>query len=309
MDNKQMSMAILSSDVMWQPEDTPESVGQASVEYKDTNQILTKGSGFMDSYDYTLNPYYGCTFGCTYCYAAFFASAGDLQDNWGYWVRAKQNAIEIMNRPRQRAKLDGASVYMSSATDPYQPIERKLNLTRGILEIMTHHTPDLVVQTRSPDVLRDTDLFKKIEYNGGKVRVNMTVTTDNEGVRKVFEPYCPSGKSRLDAIREVREQGIKTSVTITPFLWADDIDQMISDVIETGADRVLMAQFKFTKGNFVANTRNEALELMADLLGCKQTNVQVEYQKHYEEARSVVMPRVQQEGIYFGENKDGFAKR
>ena len=93
------------------------------------------------------------------------------RDSWGKWVQVKSNAIEILSRPRQRAKLDGARIYMSSVTDAYQPIERELNLTRGLLEIMADgHTPKLVVQTRSPDVTRDIDLFHQIESNGGRVQ-------------------------------------------------------------------------------------------------------------------------------------------
>ena len=106
----------------------------------------------MDEYDFTLNPYSGCSFGCTYCYAAFFSKTREQRDRWGYWVMVKENALELLER-RKRGALDGKRIYMSTVTDPYQPIERQLDLTRGLLEVLAdRHSPKLVVQTRSPDV-------------------------------------------------------------------------------------------------------------------------------------------------------------
>ncbi len=138
--------------------------------YAPAREILTRATGFMDAYDFTLNPYSGCSFGCTYCYAAFFSRDVEKRDSWGYWVNVKENAVELMAK-RKPGRLDGKLIYMSSVTDPYQPVERELKLTRGILEIMAErHKPKLVIQTRSPDVVRDCDLFQQIEANGGRVQ-------------------------------------------------------------------------------------------------------------------------------------------
>ena len=131
-------------------------------------------------------PLRGCSFGCTYCYAAFFQRTKAQQDTWGEWVTVKENAPDLI-AGLPAGKLDGKRIYMSSVTDPYQPVERKSLITRRILELMTQrHAPRLVVQTRSPLVTRDIDLFGKIEERGGRVQVNMTVTTDDEDVRKTF---------------------------------------------------------------------------------------------------------------------------
>src|SRR5258706_13962721 len=77
-------------------------IGQSTVEYKQASSILTKASGFADGFDYTLNPYSGCQFGCTYCYAAFFAKTDDLKDSWGQWIQVKENALELLMRQRKR---------------------------------------------------------------------------------------------------------------------------------------------------------------------------------------------------------------
>ena len=133
----------------------PSKIGDVVVSYGPTREILTRATGFMDAYDFTLNPYSGCSFGCTYCYAAFFSGSKEKRDDWGLWVQVKENAIELLAK-HPPGSLDGKLIYMSSVTDPYQPVERTLKLTRGLLEIMAErHKPKLVVQTRSPDVVRD----------------------------------------------------------------------------------------------------------------------------------------------------------
>ena len=110
-------------------------------------------------YDYTINPYRGCRFGCSYCYASRFVyeDAGKKAD-WGSWVEYKRNAVEALQR--ESHKLFGKRVFFSSATDPYQPLERKLSLTRALLEVLLFAFPAHVrLQTRSPHVVRDLDLF------------------------------------------------------------------------------------------------------------------------------------------------------
>ena len=200
----------------------PSRIGEVEVDYAKTREVLTRATGFMEEYDFTLNPYAGCTFGCTYCYAAFFSKTKDQRDRWGYWVTVKENALELMER-RRRGALDGKLIYMSTVTDPYQPIERQLDLTRALLEVLAdRHSPKLVVQTRSPDVVRDCDLFLKIEERGGRVQVNMTVTTDDEDIRRAFEPFCPSNAVRLQAISEVQAKGVDTCITLTPLLWLSE---------------------------------------------------------------------------------------
>ena len=99
----------------------PDKTGKAAVTYVQTGQLLTKPTGFMNAYDFTLNPYSGCSFGCTYCYAAFFSRDAEKRDTWGYWIDVKENAIELLDK--RRKSLDDKLIYMSSVTDPYQPIE------------------------------------------------------------------------------------------------------------------------------------------------------------------------------------------
>jgi len=235
----------------------PGSIGKTEIAYKQSSSILNKSTGFMDGYDYTLNPYSGCFFGCTYCYAAFFSRNKEKMDNWGHWVEVKENAVQLL-RKKRRSSIEGKRIYMSSVTDPYQPIEKKLELTRSILEILIPHQPRLVIQTRSPLVTRDIDLLKQFKH----IQVNMTVTTDSEEVRKVFEPQCPKNSARLKAIKEVKESGIQSVITMTPLLPIVNIDQFIRQLKGTAVDYFIVQPFHADRGKFVAGTREGALKLL-----------------------------------------------
>ena len=281
----------------------PERIGQAKVYYKPAREILTKASGFMDAYDYTLNPYAGCFFGCTYCYAAFFSRTRQNRDAWGYWINVKENAVDLLKK-RKPGFLDSKLIYMSSVTDPYQPIERELQITRDLLEVMAEsHAPKLVIQTRSPDVVRDCDLFRRIEDNGGRVQVNMTVTTDDEDIRRTFEPFCPSNPVRLKAIADVQSEGIESCVTMTPLLLVSKPYQFVSDLIDTGVEKFIVQPFHFQRGKFVANTRETAFDLMAEKLGCPRDEFRDAYMESYQNTLQVLRDNLPE----LGEGKEGFA--
>ena len=227
-----------------------------SIESYDAYQILTPGAGYLSTYDYSLNPYVGCAFGCSYCYAAFFASV-DRQRTWGDWVRVKRNAA--LKLTRMRRSLNGKTIYMSSATDPYQPIEQRLKLTRSLLPILADKGARLVVQTRSPLVVRDIDLLQEFD----QVRVNFSVTTDSEVVRRVFEPRNPPIPDRLEAATRVASAGIPIAITMTPLLPIEDAMAFADRVADTGATRFVTESFVPTKGHFQAGTGEAANELSA----------------------------------------------
>jgi DNA repair photolyase len=222
---------------------------------------LTEAKGFMGAYDYTLNPYSGCSFGCTYCYAAFFSRSEDQRQNWGKWLYVKENALQLLIKLRKKPLKD-KTIYMSSVTDPYQPIERDLKLTRSILkELLVYHQPRLVIQTRSPIVSRDIDLLKEFKT----IQVNMTITTDSEKVRKVFEPLCPSNTIRLKAIKEVNTAGINTCITMTPLLPIENAEDFAKTLLNTGINKFVIQPFHSDRGKFVAGTREAAMMLIRNM--------------------------------------------
>jgi len=214
----------------------------------------------LSEFDYTLNPYSGCTFACTYCYAAFFHGDKIKQDTWGKWLEVKENALALLRRIK-RNSLKEKRIYMSSATDPYQPIEDQLEMTREILEELLNHGPRLVVQTRSPLGKRDIDLLQRFEA----VQVNMTITTDNEQIRKVFEPRCASLEQRLKAITILHQAGIPTSITMAPLLPIADPKVFAQRLLATGVPKFIIQFFHSGRGQFAARTRDEAVHLYKEL--------------------------------------------
>ena len=296
----------------------PSNVGGAGVTRAHARSVLTKPAGFMSEYDFTLNPYSGCSFGCSYCYAAFFGASKEDRDDWGRWVRVKENAVALLAK-RKPGSLDGKRIYMSSVTDPYQPVERELRLTRGLLGVLAGQRgpeypallgdppkPKLVVQTRSPDVERDCDLLHRIKANGGRTQVNMTVTTDDEEVRRVFEPSCPSNAVRLRAVARVQEVGVAACVTMTPLLWVSDPDAFAERLLTTGVRKFIVQPFHFQRGKFVASTREKALDLMARKLGCDRAVFRERYLARYDEVYAVLKARLTAEGAELGVGKVGF---
>jgi DNA repair photolyase len=235
----------------------PAQIGGCAVEYRPARSILTRSTGFIDAFDFTLNPSSGCSFGCSYCYAAAFVRDQQRRASWGQWVQVKENALELL-RKRRRAPLEGVTIYLSSVTDPYQPIERRLQLTRSILEeLVTFHQVGLVVQTRGPLVTRDIDLLRQF----ATARVNMTVTTDDDAVRRAFEPGCASVGRRLAAIAEVHAAGISTCVTMTPLLPVSDPAGFAERLKATGVTRFVAQYLHAERGQFAAGTRAPAVAL------------------------------------------------
>lgn len=270
------------------PKDRPTRLGLTVIDYKEVSGILTKPKGFMAGYDFTINPYSGCAFGCSYCYAAAFARDEESSSNWGQWVTVKENALDLLRRLRRN--LSGKSIYISSVTDPYQPIERTLELTRDILRELVHHKPRLVIQTRSPLVARDIDLLQQFEV----VQVNMTVTTDDEGVRRAFEPGCPSNQQRLDGIALVAAAGIQACITMTPLLPVIDAEAFADTLLATGVRRFIVQPFHPKKGQYSAGTKDTAIPLIRRF---QWTHSQ------YQAVRSVLSEKLPQ----LGEGNTGFA--
>ena len=284
----------------------PANIGKAKVDYRPAHRLLFEPKGFIESYNYTLNPYAGCTFGCSYCYAAFFTRNTADQNNWGKYVTVKRDAIKLLRQMAPGA-LNGQTIYMSSVTDPYQPIERKLGLVRRLLEIMADYHPRvrLTVQTRSPLVCRDIDLFQRIIAQGGKVNVNMTVTTNDDEVRRAFEPTCPHNRARLQAIQRVNEADIMCHITMTPLLLVTNVDDFVDQLLESGVPRFITQPLRLGGQNgakFVAGTRDDALRVMADKLGCNLAQVGARYMAFYQKTEATLKERLPHLGI----GKDGF---
>lgn len=228
------------------------------MEFIEARSIFTPATGFIrrGGFDWTCNPYVGCVFGCTYCYAMFLPQSREPLDQWGRWLRAKQNAVEIAWKSRHR--IAQAAVYLSSVTDPYQPIERSLLLTRGILEAMIDVQPRLLVQTRGPLVVRDVDLLAAFRH----IRVNVSIPTDSDEVRQLFEPKAPPLTRRWDAMETLKSHGIPVGVCITPMLPIAEPERFADRLAEFQPEVLVVQSFHDSRGCFGADTGPKARELL-----------------------------------------------
>jgi DNA repair photolyase len=163
-------------------------------------------------YDYVVNPYVGCQHACSYCYARFMKRFTRHREPWGGFVDVKINAPDLLNMEIKKKKK--GKVWVSGVCDPYQPLEAKYKLTRMCLDILVREDWPVVIQTKSPLVLRDMDIFKK----SNDVEVGLSITTLNDEIRKAFEPNAPSIIQRLRAVETLHKNGIRTYVMIAPIL-------------------------------------------------------------------------------------------
>ncbi|HJX68780.1 MAG TPA: radical SAM protein [Dehalococcoidia bacterium] len=162
--------------------------------------------------DYTVNPYVGCQHACTYCYARFMKRFTGHKEPWGEFVDVKINAADLLKH--EIVRVPPHRVWISGVCDPYQPFEREYELTKQCLKTLIQHDWSITIQTKSPLVLRDIDLFRTSD----KVEVGLSVTSADDEIRKLFEPSAPSIGERLRALERLHLAGIRTYAMIAPML-------------------------------------------------------------------------------------------
>jgi DNA repair photolyase len=215
----------------------------------ETNKALSKSR--IPGIDYTINPYFGCEFGCSYCYADFMSRFSKFRNvfpddvEWGGFVGVKINIVERLEIELRKIFARGSligerelNIWFSIMTDPYQFAEKKFLLTRKCLEVLLKYSGvgiklNVGVLTRSPLVLRDIDLFK--QFVGEKsIEIGISITTDNDNIRKIFEPKAPTIKSRIKTLEKLKENNLKTFAFIGPILPMDarELANQISDFVD-----------------------------------------------------------------------------
>jgi DNA repair photolyase len=193
-------------------------------------------------FDYAVNPYVGCQHGCTYCYARFMRRFTGHKEPWGEFVDVKINALALLKH--QMAKRPPGRVWVSGVCDPYQPLESKYELTRKCLEILVEYGWPITVQTKSPLVLRDIDLLRRSD----KIKVGLSVTSADDGIRTLFEPGAPSIRERIAALEELHLAGVRTYAMIAPMLPGTD---ELADQLTGKVDYVLIDRMNYHYGDWV----------------------------------------------------------
>jgi DNA repair photolyase len=225
----------------------------------------TTGMGF-----WSINPYVGCAFGCAYCYARYThryvmeraASADRMEDAlteryeamppWLAFERnifVKQNAPEVLARTLRQgsekhlALLNGETIVIGTATDPYQPAERRFRVTRRILEVLAEH-PGLKVSiiSKSPLITRDIDLLSRINRHS-KLSIHISLITLKRDLARRLEPRSPTPEARIRGLARLREAGIDAGINCMPVLPGitdnpSDLEALVKRVSEAGATYV-----------------------------------------------------------------------
>lgn len=202
--------------------------------------ILSKSG--IEGVNYCVNPYIGCAHSCSYCYASFMKKYTGRPEPWGEFVDVKVNAPALLLKQLKRARL--GTIILSSVTDPYQPVETGYRLARGCLEALTSTPFPIHILTKSPLVLRDMDLLAGFS----NISVGVTITTDNDAIRRVFEPKAPPIRERIKALGSLHANGIPTYVFIGPILPMTP--EILAERVARYADSVLIDGM-----NYLSKTR------------------------------------------------------
>jgi len=199
-----------------------ESVRQGhEVEYftLPVKSLLNRCTGRRMPFTWTINPYRGCEFACKYCYARYTHEFMEMRDGIEFEqkIYAKQHAADLLRQELRKVK-PGEDIALGTATDPYQPIEKKLEITRTILEEIARHSGlEVGIVTKSAMLARDIDVLREIgEHN--RISVSFTVTTVDTELARILEPRAPRPDLRLECLRKLREAGIRAGVICAPVL-------------------------------------------------------------------------------------------
>ena len=203
----------------------------------EAKSILTKHK-FRDDWfwdRYAINPYRGCQFACNYCDAITekYLVHKDYKD-FSRIIYVKKNAPEVLEKEVKKVKPD--VVAMSGVTDPYQPAEKKYEVTRKILEILARHEFPVHIITKGNLVLRDIDLLKEITKQTW-CTVSLTIITFNQRLLPHLEPFAPSPEIRLETVKKLNEEGIRAGVDFTPIVpYLLDDPNNIEEVIKRASE-------------------------------------------------------------------------
>jgi DNA repair photolyase len=204
--------------------------------------ILNRVSGMP--FPWSINPYRGCYHQCVFCYArrthTFLDDDG--VGRWGSRIYVKTNAPAVLRSELSKRSWTHEHVAIGTVTDPYQPLEGRYRLTRGILQALRDYDTPASLITRSPLVIRDIDVLRDLARVAG-ASVSISIATLDEDLARQIEPTVAPPKKRLLAVRKLAEAGIKVHVALAPILpqitdSAESVEAVVRAAREAGAHAV-----------------------------------------------------------------------
>jgi DNA repair photolyase len=195
-------------------------------------------------FTWTINPYRGCEFGCQYCYARYTHEFMEMRDGAEFEqkIYVKQHTADLLRRELRRVK-PGEPIALGTATDPYQPAERRYEVTRGILEEFARHRGyELGIVTKSNLIVRDVDLLREVSRSNA-LSIHITITTLNVELARILEPRAPRPDLRMDAVRQLSQAGLTVGVSCSPVLPGitdspADLEAVVREAAAAGARHI-----------------------------------------------------------------------
>lgn len=190
-------------------------------------------------FDASINPYRGCEHGCIYCYARPTHAYWDYSPGLDFETKiiCKSNAAELLRSKLTNPRYKVQPISIGANTDPYQPTEAKLGITRGVLEVLAEHKHPFSIITKSNLILRDLDLLAPLAKDN-LVSVAVSVTTLDNQLKRILEPRTPRGQVRLDVVRALSEAGINVTVMaapMIPYINDHELEDILQQAHQAGA--------------------------------------------------------------------------
>ncbi|MEO7127258.1 MAG: PA0069 family radical SAM protein, partial [Rhodoferax sp.] len=218
--------------------DAPAAPPTTQVTFEDAKSALTHNESPDIYFDYGLNPYRGCEHGCVYCYARPTHSYLGLSPGLDFETRiiAKRNVAAVLARELATPRYVPRMIALGTVTDAYQPVERELRLTRGVVEVLHQCQHPFAVVTKGSGVERDLDLIAPMAQ-AGLAAVYVTITTLDAKLARILEPRAAAPYRRLRTIRTLADAGVPVGVSVAPQIpfVNEDMEQVLAAAWEAGA--------------------------------------------------------------------------
>jgi DNA repair photolyase len=212
---------------------------RTTVTIEQARSIISRNQSPDIPFDRSVNPYRGCEHGCVYCYARPTHAYLGLSPGVDFETRlyAKINAAELLDAELRRPGYRAAVLALGANTDPYQPVEEKQRITRGVLEVLTAFGHPVTITTKSALVLRDVDILQDLARRN-LVRVQFSVATLDRSIARTLEPRASTPARRLEALRALAQAGVPTGVIVAPLIPAltdPDLETVLEAAAAAGA--------------------------------------------------------------------------
>jgi len=223
----------------WPGDDEPLPPLRTTLSVDSARRIITRNKSPDIPFDRSINPYRGCEHGCVYCFARPTHAYYGLSPGLDFESRLfyKPDAAILLQRELREPKYRPAPIAMGTNTDPYQPIDREIGLTRKILAVLRDFRHPVTIVTKSASILRDVDILSELAAQR-LASVCISVTTLDRKLARRMEPRAPTPERRLATIRALNEAGIPTAALVAPIIPAindADIDRIVAAVADAGA--------------------------------------------------------------------------